>query len=379
MKKLITHILIGMLTIALLVIVGCKYEAPVEPLPSLSGSLELETIVAAYLGGTVKEYYVYLPPSYDTSADSFPVIYLFHGFGFDYSYFKNWTAIKYLLDELISDEAIQEMVVVMPDGKNDLAGSFYTNSYDVYNSTGVFGYYENYMIQELIPTAEALYAKIDPARRAIGGISMGGYGSMYLAENNSAMFQTVFSHSGPIYFEALKPILPGVVAENPLGLTQTNVTAGVSGPSAERPLTAMGFAMSGAFDPIKSASPADFGSDTDARFILSSPGDGYYYGVEVPFDPVTSVFNDTIFDTIWVPNFDPSDPTRIANLNGLNIFFDAGDQDELGMNFQAVGFSGVLDAVLPAQAYTYETFTGGHTNKLYERLRVSLKFVSDNF
>ena len=193
------------------------------------------------------------------------------------------------------------------------------------------------------------------------------------------MFKTVFSHSGPIYFEALKVALPGALLENPAGLTQTNISTGVSGPSAARPLTSMVFAMSGAFDPLKTSNPAEFGSDTDNRMILAVVGSNYL-GVELPFDPVTgTIYDTTIYGPIWEANFDPSDPTRIANLNGLNIYFDAGNEDELGMNYCAQGFDGTLQAVLPSQAFTYKTFTGGHTNKLYQRLEVSLKFVSDNF
>ena len=383
MKKFKNYLFLFVLILTLAYFVSCKYVAPTEPTLSKQGTLEKGTITSTYLGGATKDYYVYKPADYSTG-DSFPVVYLLHGFGLDYTYFKDWTGIKHHLDELMSNGTIKEMIVVMPDGKNALGGSFFANSYDHNNNMPVFGDYEDYLISELIPTVEAAY-KINTYERAIGGISMGGYGAMYLAEKHASMFKTVFSHSGPIVFDVIgsDTTIAAVEAENPDGLNNSTIETKLN---ALHPMTTMMFGLSSAFSPLittwaNSVTYFTLLTDNDNKFYLSpDPSGAYALGVELPINPNTTpwTLNTTVFNA-WKTEFDPATllGTYGANLATLNIYFDAGNEDELGMNYCAMYFDQTLTAL--SIPHTYEKFEGHHTDKLYQRLEVSLKFVSDHF
>ncbi|HVF47298.1 MAG TPA: alpha/beta hydrolase-fold protein, partial [Pyrinomonadaceae bacterium] len=92
------------------------------PAPSLKGNL---------LGDPIEQpISIYLPPGYDPSSTRrYPTVYLLHGFT---SSNKNWTddspyshnAPK-ILDALYKDSRIAPMIIVFPNGRNALSGSFY--------------------------------------------------------------------------------------------------------------------------------------------------------------------------------------------------------------------------------------------------------------
>ena len=73
------------------------------------------------------EYSVYLPPDYDQSARSYPIVYLLHGYTDDESGWTQFGEVKRLADEAIASGEIPPMIIAMPDGKvtwymNDHAG-----------------------------------------------------------------------------------------------------------------------------------------------------------------------------------------------------------------------------------------------------------------
>jgi hypothetical protein len=75
----------------------------------------------------------------------------------------------------------------------------------------------------------------------------------------------------------------------------------------------------------------------------------------------------------------PHNPSHLsANINessNLAIYFDCGLQDGFNLLGWNNGFRDSLEARnIP---YTYETFTGGHGDKLPSRLAISLKFLDD--
>ncbi len=67
--------------------------------------------------GDNRDYYVYTPPGYNpTGQESYPTLYLLHGFSDDAS---AWTAVGYanvILDNLIAQGKVKPMIVVMPLG-----------------------------------------------------------------------------------------------------------------------------------------------------------------------------------------------------------------------------------------------------------------------
>jgi enterochelin esterase-like enzyme len=130
---------------------------------------------------TEKRYAVYLPPGYETSQRSYPVIYLLHGGGGNQT---TWIQNGNLLN--IADKAIKEgsatpMIIVMPDASRPKRG--WTN-----DAKGEWRF-EDYFIQEFIPHIEQTY-RIRSGRRyrAIAGLSGGGNGTFTYALHHPELF-----------------------------------------------------------------------------------------------------------------------------------------------------------------------------------------------
>jgi S-formylglutathione hydrolase FrmB len=133
--------------------------------------------------GRVTHYRVILPISYAQSARNYPALYLLHGLYGDY---KNWTT----LTDLIDYAAKYDLIIVMPDAEN----SWYVNS-----ATVPMNRYEDFIIKDMIPEAEKSFRIIRSAhRRAIAGLSMGGYGALKFALKNPGEFVVAASMSGAL-------------------------------------------------------------------------------------------------------------------------------------------------------------------------------------
>ncbi|HJU73567.1 MAG TPA: alpha/beta hydrolase family protein [Gemmatimonadaceae bacterium] len=183
------------------------------PLPAQRGTVDTATFWSQALG-TNKRYVVYLPPSYTRdTARHFPVAYYLHGGAGDET---NWTARGQLdrtLDSLIAS-GLPEMIVVMPDG--DM--SYYTTWNFLGDYQGCLGrpvprrpdekpqdycvpwpHYDDYIARDLVKHVDSTYrTQAERKRRAIAGLSMGGYGAMSLAFNYPEVFAAAASHSGAV-------------------------------------------------------------------------------------------------------------------------------------------------------------------------------------
>lgn len=156
--------------------------------------------------GVVKQYYVYLPPGYEASDRRYPVVYMLHGLGGDEN---NWRQLDI---GPAADEVALEAIIVMPDGDD----GFYVNwASEVDHEACLRGSrpfgqaldmrtycvrqarYEDYIARDLVAHVDATYRTI-PERdgRAIGGLSMGGYGALYLAMKHPDLFGATASHAG---------------------------------------------------------------------------------------------------------------------------------------------------------------------------------------
>lgn len=153
---------------------------------SQPGEVISANFTSAAAGGN-HAYRVYLPPCYGLDGRVYPTLYLFAGNIHDES---KWDALG--LDEA-ADEAIMAgeaapFLVVMP------AGGWLAD-----NSSGGPGSYETLVLDELIPHVEATYcASPEPAARAIGGISRGGYWALEIAFRFPELFRSVGAHSAAL-------------------------------------------------------------------------------------------------------------------------------------------------------------------------------------
>lgn len=108
-----------------------------------------------------------------------PVFYLLHGLSDDYSAWQRRTSIERYVQDLA-------LIVVMPDGGR----YFYCDGVDA-------PHYESYLIQDLLPYIDSVFpTRAERAGRAIGGLSMGGYGAIKLALKFPALFVSANGHSG---------------------------------------------------------------------------------------------------------------------------------------------------------------------------------------
>jgi S-formylglutathione hydrolase FrmB len=162
------------------------------------GRADCNTLESRILGQTV-HYCVMLPPNYDTATGGhsprrYPVLYFLHGLGDnEQSFLKSggWQ----LIEDLRQQGQIADFLIVAPEGRS----SFYINSADGRVR------YSDFFIREFIPYIEARYSiRRERAARAIGGVSMGGYGALRFAFAHPELFSSVSAQSAALITE-----LPG--------------------------------------------------------------------------------------------------------------------------------------------------------------------------
>lgn len=147
--------------------------------------------------GKEARYSIYFPPGYDSGDSDYPVLYFLHGLWNDHT---SWTVDRYgnipeRIENLMVSGRIPPFLIVQPDAEN----SFYTDYLDGSRL------YEKMVAEELVALVEARYRTLsDPGNRAIGGVSMGGYGALKIAMKHPDQFASVAGIS-PIVFGGEDP------------------------------------------------------------------------------------------------------------------------------------------------------------------------------
>lgn len=167
-------------------------EAP--PCAPDAGAVLTRSIDSTALGQT-KQYNVYLPPDWCHLAD-LPLLVMLHGRNGDYTDWVNKGALDRAADVLILAGEIEPLIVLMPDGDN----SFYVDGPD--------GDYETYIVGELVSAVDAQFPTAATRdARFIGGLSMGGYGALYLGLRHPDLFSAIGAHSPAILAREDAPFL----------------------------------------------------------------------------------------------------------------------------------------------------------------------------
>jgi Enterochelin esterase and related enzymes len=147
-----------------------------------------------------RKYAVYLPPDYETSERSYPVLYLLHGAGDDQTGWIQFGEVLHIADKAIREGIATPMVIIMPDANTGRRG--YSN-----DITGEWRY-EDFFFQELMPFVEKKYRiKSEKRYRAIAGLSMGGFGSFLYALHRPDLFSSacpLSAATGPLTLEDAK-------------------------------------------------------------------------------------------------------------------------------------------------------------------------------
>ncbi|MEM9831265.1 MAG: alpha/beta hydrolase-fold protein [Bacteroidota bacterium] len=130
-----------------------------------------------------RKYAIYLPPDYETSERSYPVLYLLHGAGDDQTGWVQFGEVLRITDDAIQEGQATPMIIVMPDANTGQRGYFNdpTNEWR----------YEDFFFEELMPHVESTYRiKGEKRYRAVAGLSMGGGGSFMYALHRPDLFSS---------------------------------------------------------------------------------------------------------------------------------------------------------------------------------------------
>lgn len=128
-----------------------------------------------------RRYSIYLPPGYEDTDRSYPVLYLLHGAGDDHTGWVQFGQVQHIADKAIAEGTAGPMIIVMPDADTSVRGYFNA-------ANGKFNY-EDFFFTELIPHIEQTYRVRSERRfRAIAGLSMGGGGTLIYSLHRPEMF-----------------------------------------------------------------------------------------------------------------------------------------------------------------------------------------------
>lgn len=179
-------------------------------------SLKFESKLVSY---PVK-YSIYLPPDYETSNRSYPIIYLLHGYSDDETGWIQYGEINSIVDKGIANDDFLPCIIVIPDGKV----TWFCNSADGKNP------WEDMFVKEFIPFIEKEYrVRTKKEFRAIAGLSMGGYGALKLSMRNTDLFSScvalssgTFTDKEIIGSEQYDPYFGNIYGPKPVGEVSTH-------------------------------------------------------------------------------------------------------------------------------------------------------------
>ncbi len=163
------------LALTAILISGCdkakKDDGGDEPSDSYTPAKVLQdrTISSSVLGMNIK-YSVWLPPTYDENK-SYPVLFLLHGHEYDTSDAHNGWLKQGSLNSIATSyvrDGGEPFIIVTPNGQN----AFYMDNFDKRQLK-----YGTFFLDEFIPQIEKTYK--GNGKRAIAGLSMGGFGTLY--------------------------------------------------------------------------------------------------------------------------------------------------------------------------------------------------------
>jgi S-formylglutathione hydrolase FrmB len=293
-----------------------------------------------------REVRVYLPPSYDNSKDQYPVVYLLHGSGGNQHEFSFADTIA---DELILTGQMREMIMVGVDGTSRYSISYYANS--VLN-----GNCGDYIARDLVNYIDSNYRTIaSSSNRAIAGFSTGGYGAVYSYSGGSLGFSdpACAHYLGGDMFELAEEIIQlfggmdSVVNQMVRVKEPDDIRAGFFAQEI--------YSQAAAFSPNLGNPPlfVDLPFELPGLKIIPEIRDEWYEHC------LFKLLEDHAQD--------------LASLRGFAL--DVGDRDDFGLKAENEAFhQALLEAGVP---HTFEVFSGGHSDKLRERVAVSLEFFSD--
>lgn len=323
---------------------------------------------------------VYLPESYTNCPEKhYPVIYFLHGipawsdmlmdeipFGIFQQMAQLAAGVDFpadgflpWLNELINNGGMKEVIIVMPDAGTLFGPSMYVNS-------PVLGNFEDYIVNDVVGFVDNHYRTIPHFNcRAITGQCAGGYGAMSIAMKHPKVFRYVGALSPAHFPEATWNVVAQyILAEDQIWSDNFGVPPG--------PI------------PYSPHAPFKFANGTAymlGQNWLPNPDNPPYF-CDLPYVMVgdEAVFNPELMTKVDAQNLPALARQFEKGLRQLKtIYFDCGENDELGMYWPNVAFDKQLsDMHIKHQFETYSN-PGTHISNLYERLGKVWVMISDEF
>ena len=171
---------------------------------SSSSRTEIITIESQALRGNrlndphMRELTVYLPPGYNDSDKSYPVIYFLPAHARNHYYYVNWNqydeTLPQRLDRLITNGVMPSVIVALPDFWTRFGGAQFMDS--------PIGNYETYFLNEILPAVDTHFRTL-PSRehRGLIGHSSGGYGALRLGMLHPDLFGAISAKAPDAYWE----------------------------------------------------------------------------------------------------------------------------------------------------------------------------------
>ncbi|MBO6096260.1 MAG: esterase family protein [Bacteroidales bacterium] len=156
-------------------------------------------------GPTQRRMIVYLPKDYYNNTESYPVFYLLHGArGYETAWIR-FGEVYQSTDSLWREGLAEKCIVVMPnvnqyDDDEDYDNARFKDAYE--SILELDGKVESAFRRDVVAYVDSVYRTIpDRAHRAVAGLSVGGYQSIFLAAN----FPGTFGYVG-----AMSPYMLGI-------------------------------------------------------------------------------------------------------------------------------------------------------------------------
>jgi S-formylglutathione hydrolase FrmB len=338
-------------------------SAPLGPpwAQPLRGRIEEHVVESVALRGnrlgdpTDRPLWVYVPPG--AGDDRLPVIYLVQGFTGQLDMWRNRSAYRptvlELIDDLFSDESMPRCLIAMVDCWTSLGGSQFLDS-------PATGRYHTYLCEEVVPFVDAHHAtRADRDHRAIAGKSSGGYGAMVTPLLRPDLFGALATHAGDALFELCYwKDVPDVVRA--LRDTYDGSYAAFLDDVRSRPVMTRG---SDAVLLNMWAMAAAYSADDDGT-------------VRLPF----SVTTGEVVPEVW-ERWLAWDPVRLARARPdaarslTTVYIDAGTRDEYYLDLGATAFRDVL-AGLGVADVRFELFPAAHGGIEY-RYPIAIRHLAE--
>jgi len=313
----------------------------------LAGRLDEHELESAALAGNPlgdpsrRPLWVYEPPG--AQGATLPAIYLIQGFTGQVDMWRNRSAFRPSVIELIDDLRAPARVVLV-DAWTSLGGSQFVDS-------PVVGNYHTYLCEDVVGFVDERYPT---GARAIAGKSSGGYGAMITAMLRPDVFAGLATHAGDALFELCY-------------LTEF--------PQVVRALRDDYDGSYDAFWEDFRTRPA-FTKAADAALINTYAMAACYSAGELPFDIATGRLKPDVWER-WLA----WDPVRMVDahadaLRGLRaIYIDAGTRDEYFLDLGAEAFRRALEQIGVADVF-FELFDARHGAIEY-RYPLALRYLAD--